>query len=136
MYTKPAMQLEDAKRVAAAARVAAEAEGWNVVIAVTDEGGHLMYLERMDGTQPASAVIAAEKAKTAVLFKRPTAALDEAVSKGGRLAMMVLPGALALEGGHPLTVDGHIVGAVGVSGVQSHQDGVVARAGAAALAAG
>lgn len=135
MYKKTALALDDAKTIAAAARKEAETQGWAIVIAIVDDGGHLLYLERMDGAQAASAVVAMEKAKTAILFKRPTAALDEAISKGGRLPMMMLPGALALEGGHPLVADGDYVGAIGVSGVLSHQDGIVARAGAAALAA-
>ena len=132
MITTKILSLDDAKTIAAAARAEAVKNNWNVVIAIVDEGGHLMYLERADGTQKASSVIALEKAKTAILFKRPSLALEEGVSKG-RIVMMSLPGAVTVEGGVPLVVDGHFVGAIGVSGVQSSQDGIVARAGAAAL---
>ena len=132
MFQHAALSLEDAKRVAAAARAEAEKNGWAIVIAVVDDGGHLMYLERMDGTQKASNRIAEAKGRTAILFKRPTKAIEDNV-KEGRTVMMVLPGAVPLEGGVPLMKDGQFVGGIGVPGVQSFQDGVVARAGAAAL---
>jgi uncharacterized protein GlcG (DUF336 family) len=132
MFQHAALSLEDAKRVAAAARAEAEKNGWAVVIAVLDEGGHLMYLERMDGTQKASSRIAEAKGRTAILFKRPTKAIEDNVLEG-RTVMMGLPGAVPLEGGVPLVKDGQFLGGIGVSGVQSFQDGVVARAGAAAL---
>jgi uncharacterized protein GlcG (DUF336 family) len=126
------LALEDAKRVAAAARAEAENNGWAVVIAILDDGGHLMYLERLDGTQKASSRIAEAKGRTAILFKRPTKAIEDNVAEG-RVAMMGLPGAVPLEGGIPLVKDGQFLGAIGVSGVQSFQDGIIARAGAAAL---
>ena len=132
MFQHAALSLEDAKRVAAAARAEAEKNGWAVVIAVVDDGGHLMYLERMDGTQKASSRIAEAKGRTAILFKRPTKAIEDNVLEG-RTVMMGLPGAVPLEGGVPLVKDGHYLGAIGISGVQSFQDGIVARAGAAAL---
>ena len=132
MFQHPALSLEDAKRVAAAARAEAEKNGWAIVIAVVDDGGHLMYLERMDGTQKASSGIAEAKGRTAILFKRPTKAIEDNVLEG-RTVMMGLPGAVPLEGGVPLLKDGQFVGGIGVSGVQSFQDGIVARAGAAAL---
>ena len=132
MFQHAALSLEDAKRVAAAARAEAEKNGWAVVIAVVDDGGHLMYLERMDGTQKASSRIAEAKGRTAILFKRPTKAIEDNVLEG-RTVMMGLPGAVPLEGGVPLVKDGQFLGGIGVSGVQSFQDGVVARAGAAAL---
>jgi len=132
MFQHAALSLEDAKRVAAAARAEAEKNGWAVVIAVVDDGGHLMYLERMDGTQKASSRIAEAKGRTAILFKRPTKAIEDNVLEG-RTVMMGLPGAVPLEGGVPLMKDGQFVGGIGVSGVQSFQDGIVARAGAAAL---
>jgi glc operon protein GlcG len=132
MFQHAALSLEDAKRVAAAARAEAEKNGWAIVIAVVDDGGHLMYLERMDGTQKASSRIAEEKGRTAILFKRPTKAIEDNVQEG-RTVMMGLPGAVPLEGGVPLMKDGQFVGGIGVSGVQSFQDGIVARAGAAAL---
>jgi uncharacterized protein GlcG (DUF336 family) len=132
MFQHAALSLEDAKRVAAAARAEAEKNGWAIVIAVVDDGGHLMYLERMDGTQKASSRIAEAKGRTAILFKRPTKAIEDNVLEG-RTVMMGLPGAVPLEGGVPLMIDGQFVGGIGVSGVQSFQDGIVARAGAAAL---
>ena len=132
MFQQTALSLEDAKRVAAAARVEAEKNGWAIVIAVVDDGGHLMYLERMDGAQKASSRIAEEKGRTAILFKRPSKAIEEVVLEG-RIVMMGLPGAVPLEGGVPLLKDGQFLGGIGISGVQSFQDGIVARAGAAAL---
>ena len=132
MFQQTALSLEDAKRVATAARAEAEKSGWAVVIAVVDDGGHLMYLERMDGTQKASSRIAEEKGRTAILFKRPSKAIEDNVLEG-RVVMMGLPGAVPLEGGVPLVKDGQFLGGIGVSGVQSFQDGIVARAGAAAL---
>jgi len=132
MFQHAALSLEDAKRVAAAARAEAEKNGWAVVIAVLDDGGHLMYLERMDGTQKASSRIAEAKGRTAILFKRPTKAIEDNVLEG-RTVMMGLPGAVPLEGGVPLVKDGQFLGGIGVSGVQSFQDGVVARGGAAEL---
>ena len=132
MFQQLALSLDDAKRVAAAARAEAERNGWAVVIAVLDDGGHLMYLERMDGCQKASSRIAEDKGRSAILFKRPTKAIEDAVLEG-RSVMMGLPGAVPLEGGVPLVKDEVFVGAIGVSGVRSFQDGVIARAGAAAL---
>jgi glc operon protein GlcG len=132
MFQQMTLSLDDAKRVAAAARVEAEKNGWAVVIAVVDDGGHLMYLERLDGCQKASSRIAEKKARTAILFKRPSKAIEDVVMEG-RSVMMGLPGAVPLEGGVPLVKDGTFLGAIGVSGVQSFQDGVIARAGVAAL---
>ncbi len=133
MNTVPQLTLADAQRVAAAARAKAVAEGWTVVIAIVDDGGHLVFLERADGTQKASCVVAVEKAKTAILFKRPTKALEDGVASG-RTVLLALPGATPIEGGLPLvSADGHFVGAIGVSGVLSSQDGQVAAAGVAAL---
>lgn len=133
MNTVPQLTLADAQRVAAAARTKAVAEGWTVVIAIVDDGGHLVFFERADGTQKASCVVAVEKAKTAILFKRPTKALEDAVASG-RTVMLALPGATPIEGGLPLvSANGHFVGAIGVSGVMSSQDGQVAAAGVAAL---
>ncbi len=133
MLIRKTLSLVDAKRVAAAASAKAQAEGWTVVIAVHAGGGHLIYLERADGTQLGSVVVAQEKSRTALLFKRPTKALEEGVL-GGRVHMMSLPGVTAVEGGLPLILDNEVVGSIGVSGVQSSQDGIVAAAGAEALA--
>ena len=133
MYSQWALSIDDAKAIAHACRACAEQNGWNVVIAIVDDGGHTMYLERLDGTQKASSVVAQEKAKTALLFKRPTQAIEAVVAKG-RNVMMMLPGATPIEGGLPLVRDGQFVGAIGISGVQSHEDGVVAAAGVAHFA--
>lgn len=133
MYSQWALSIDDAKQIANACRACANANNWNVVIAIVDEGGHTMYLERLDGTQKASSVVAVEKAKTALLFKRPTQAI-EAVVAGGRNVMMMLPGATPIEGGLPLVRDGQFVGAIGISGVQSSEDGVIAAAGVAHFA--
>jgi glc operon protein GlcG len=132
MLQSMVLSLDDAKRVATAARAEAEKNGWNIVIAVVDDGGHLMYLERMDGAQKASSRIAEKKGRTAILFKRPTKTIEKVVLEE-RISMLGLPGAVPLEGGVPLVKDGHYLGGIGVSGVQSFQDGIVAQAGAAAL---
>jgi glc operon protein GlcG len=129
MLTKSQLSLEDAKAAAAAAAAVARENGWTVVIAILDDGGHLQYLERMDEVQLGSVVVAQEKARTALLFKRPTKAIENAVL-GGRTVMMGLPGATPIEGGLPLINQGKIIGAVGVSGVLSSQDGIVAKAAA------
>ena len=134
MQTKPYLTLGDAKAIANAAHTAATSNGWTVVIAILDAGANLLYLERMDGTQIGSIQVAIEKAKTAVSFKRPTKILEDAVN-GGRTHMLRLPGATPIEGGLPLVYQGEIVGAIGVSGVQSFEDGIVAKAGADVLTA-
>jgi uncharacterized protein GlcG (DUF336 family) len=133
MNTKPCLALSDAKRVASAARATAEANGWPVVIAVVDDGAHLLYLERMDGCKLGSIDTAQAKAKSAVFFARPTKALEEMIASG-RNAMLRLPNATPIQGGLPLVLDGQLVGGIGVSGVQSAQDEQVAAAGVAALA--
>lgn len=133
MLTKKTLSLADAKVVAAAASKKAQAEGWTVVIAVFDDGGNLIYLERADGTQTGSIQVAQAKGLTALRFKRPTKALEDAVL-GGKVHMTTLPGIVPVEGGLPLVVDNAIVGSIGVSGVQSFQDGLVAAAGVEALA--
>jgi glc operon protein GlcG len=133
MINRKTLSLDEAKKVAAASSAKARAENWTVVIAVLDVGGHLIYLERADGTQLGSVEVAQAKARTALLFKRPTKALEEGVL-GGRVHMMSLPGVTAVEGGLPLMKDGEIVGSIGVSGVMSSQDGQVAAAGAEIVA--
>jgi glc operon protein GlcG len=128
------LTLEDAQRISIAARRTATENNWNVAIAVVDDGGHLISLERMDGTQKGSIRIAEQKARTAILFKRPTKAFEDAVLQG-RPVFMTMPDVICLEGGVPLIRDGVFAGAIGVSGVKSSEDGVVAAAGAAALGA-
>ena len=128
------ISLERAKAVMAAAEAEARANGWPAVIAIVDSGGHLVMLHSFDHAQHGSVAIAQEKARCAVNFKRPTKAFEDAVKEGGiNLRILATPGMLPLEGGVPLIVDGRIVGAVGVSGMRSHQDGQVAEAGAKAL---
>ncbi|MCX7162797.1 MAG: heme-binding protein [Betaproteobacteria bacterium] len=128
------LTLDDALRISLAARRAAAGNGWNVAIAVVDDGGHLITLERMDGTQKGSVRVAEQKARTATLFKRPTKAFEDAVLQG-RPVMMTMPEVICLEGGLPLVRDGIHVGAIGVSGVKSSEDGIVAEQGALALGA-
>lgn len=127
--TKPYLNLEDAQRITTAAIEKAKAEGWNVVIAILDDGGHLLSLQRMDGVQIGSVEVALAKAKSAVFFKRPTKVFEDAMKAegGGRIA--TLPNAVAIEGGLPIFKDGVIVGSIGVSGVTSAQDGIIAAAG-------
>ena len=131
--TRQVLTLEIAKQVAAAAAAEAAANKWTVVIAILDEGGNLMYLERTDDTQIASIQVAQEKARTAVAFKRPTKAFEDVIA-GGRTAVLSLPGFVLIEGGLPLMLNGRVAGAIGVSGVTSQQDGQIAKAGADALA--
>jgi glc operon protein GlcG len=130
---RPALTLEAATRVADAAQGEATRNKWNVVIAVVDGGGHLVHLRRMDDTQVGSVVVAEEKAKSAALFRRPTKAFADAVASG-RTAVLRLPGAIPIEGGVPLLAGDQVIGAIGVSGVTSEQDGQIAQAGAKALA--
>jgi uncharacterized protein GlcG (DUF336 family) len=132
LATKKALTLEIAKQIAAAAEKEAAAGKLTMVIAILDDGGNLIYLERMDETQIGSIEVAQQKARSAVSFKRPTKVFEDAVA-GGRTAILKLPGAIPVEGGLPLMVDGKIVGAIGCSGGTSQQDGVVAKAGADAL---
>jgi uncharacterized protein GlcG (DUF336 family) len=134
LASKKALTLEAAKKIAAAAEAEAKKNNWNVVICIVDEGASLLYLQRMDGTQIGSVDIAQMKARTAIKMKRPSKVLEDAVA-GGRNAVLKLPDVLPVEGGVPLTVDGQFIGAIGVSGVTSQQDGQIAAAGVAALAA-
>ena len=124
--------VEAARRLAAAALAEGRKNGWTVAAAIVDPGGALVYFERMDGTQAGSSHVAVEKACSAVAFKRPTKAFEDALA-GGRIAILGMPGAVPLEGGIPLVVAGEVVGAIGVSGATSQQDGVCAKAGADAL---
>ncbi len=132
LLTKKVLTLEAAKEMAALAHAEAAKNNWTMVIAVVDDGGHLMYLERMDGTQFGSSVIAQEKAAAAIRFKRPTKSMEDAVA-AGRMVVMKLPGAIPVEGGIPIVVEGQFLGAIGVSGGTSPQDAQVATAGLAAL---
>lgn len=133
MPSKPILTLDDAKRVAAAAETEAQLNDWGVVIAIADDGGNLLYLQRNHDTQFGSVETAMMKARAAVAFKRPTKSSEDAVLSG-RLIHLSLPGVIPAEGGIPLLIDGVVVGGIGVSGVRSFQDGQIAAAGAAALA--
>jgi uncharacterized protein GlcG (DUF336 family) len=126
--------LGDAKRALAAAQAEAVKNKWNVAIAIVDTGGHLVAFERMDTTQFGSVVVAQEKARTSAGFRRSSKAFQDNVAAGGEgLRILGLSGATPLEGGLPLVIGGKIVGAIGVSGVTSAQDGQIAAAGVAAL---
>jgi glc operon protein GlcG len=126
---KKVLTLAAGKLIAAAAHKSAALNGWDIVIAIVDDGGNLMYLERMDDAQLASVKVAIQKARSALLFKRPTKAMEDAVA-AGRTVVMMLANAIPIEGGLPLMANGKIIGAIGISGVTSAQDGVVAKAGA------
>ena len=132
MHSKFVIGQAEVARVLSAARQEALARQWNVTIAVVDDGGHPLALERMDGCAPASAYIAVEKARTSALGRKETRDYEEMVN-GGRTAFVTAPLLTSLEGGVPLRVEGQVVGAIGVSGVKSEQDAQVAKAGAAAL---
>lgn len=127
--TKPYLTLADADRITAAAETKARAEGWNVVIAILDDGGNLVSLRRMDGVQVGSVDVAQAKAKTAVYFKRSSKVFEDGMKAEGGARIATLPNATAIEGGLPIFKDGVIVGAIGVSGVTSAQDGIIADAG-------
>ena len=128
MYLKNALTLADAKQIATAAEAEALKNNWRVTIAVLDDGGNLLFLQRLDEAPLGSIVVAQEKARTALLFKRPTKVFEEIIASG-RTAMLTLPGATPIEGGLPLLNNGQIIGAIGVSGVQSPQDAQIAGAG-------
>ena len=133
LASKKCLTLDLAKKIAAACHAESVKNGWKMFIAIIDDGGNLMYLERMDGAQLGSQFVSVEKGRSALLFKRPTKALEDAVA-GGRVVVMKLVNAVPVEGGLPLVVDGEFVGAIGISGGTSPQDGVVAQAGADELA--
>jgi glc operon protein GlcG len=132
LATRQALTLEGAKRVMAAAEAEALKNQWTVAIAIVDEAGELVLFHKIDETQAGSIDIAIAKARTAARMKRPTKALEDAVA-GGRTALLAVEGLMPLEGGVPITVEGRVIGAVGVSGVTSQQDAQVAQAGIAAL---
>ena len=126
---------EQARKVAEAALAPARANGWTVVVAVVDTGGFLVYLEKLDQTQVGSVAIAEDKARSAAIFKRPTKMFHERLARGGDgMIVLGLKGAIPVEGGLPIVVDGKLIGALGVSGGSSAEDEVCAEAGAAALA--
>ncbi len=130
----PPIGIEAARKIMAAAEAEASKNNWAVVIAIIDSGGHVVMLHRGDNVQLSSIDISQGKAKTALMFKRPTKVLDDAISSGGvGLRFLALKDIVPLEGGLPITIDNKIVGAIGVSGVLSAQDAQIARAGIDAL---
>jgi glc operon protein GlcG len=124
----PQITLETARKVAAAAEVEARKNNWRMAIAIVDNHGTLVFYQMLDDTQTGSANIAVEKARTSAMFRRPSKAFEENIA-GGRNAILGLPGVTPVEGGVPIIVGGKQIGAIGVSGASSAQDGIVAKAG-------
>ncbi len=131
MKTKPCLTLDDCKKMAAACEAEARRNKWEVVIAILDDGGHLLMLERMDGATPANAEIAVQKGRSAAVSRRSTKMWEDRI-KDGRVSMLKMP-VLPVQGGIPIMCQGECVGGIGVSGVQSHEDEQIALAGTAAL---
>ena len=130
----PPVNVETAKKAAAAALAEARKNGWLMVVAVVEPNGTLVYYEKMDNTQLGSAEVAIDKARSAALYKRPTKAFQDALAGGGAgLRVLGLKGATPVEGGLPIVIDGKLVGAIGLSGDTSEHDGQCAAAGLAAL---
>jgi glc operon protein GlcG len=127
--------LEQARKISAAAQQNAQQNGWLMVVAIMDAGGHLVLLERMDQAQFGSVQVAQDKARSAVAFRRPTKAFHDMVAAGGEgLRMLAMSGAVPIDGGLPILIGGAVVGSIGISGGTSAQDGQVAQAGLAVLA--
>ncbi|WP_246792134.1 GlcG/HbpS family heme-binding protein [Burkholderia perseverans] len=132
MQTKPVLTIAETTRILDAARAEAEKQAWTVSVAVVDDGGHLLGMLRLDGAGPISSEISIGKARTAALGRRESKAYEDMIN-GGRTAFLGAPIVTPLEGGVPVIVDGHVVGAVGVSGMKPAEDTLIARAGIAAL---
>ncbi len=132
MKTKPVLTLEDVKKIAAGAEAEAVKNNWAVTISIVDDGGHLLWLQRLDGAAPVSAWIGPQKAITAAIGRRESAVYEKMVNEG-RVSFLSVTPVTPLEGGVPIIVEGQFVGAVGVSGVKSSEDVQIARAGVAAL---
>lgn len=132
MKTKPVLTLDDVKKIAAGAEAEAVKNNWAVTISIVDDGGHLLWLQRLDGAAPVSSWIGPAKAKTAAVGRRETAVYEKMVNEG-RVSFLSVDPITPLEGGVPIIVDGQCVGAVGVSGVKSTEDVQIAKAGIAAL---
>ncbi|NNG23405.1 GlcG/HbpS family heme-binding protein [Telluria aromaticivorans] len=136
MQSKPYLTLGDVKKIAAAAESEAVRNNWAVSIAIVDDGGHQLWFQRLDGAAPISSHIAPAKAKTAALGRRESKIYEDLINNG-RTSFLSAPEIEGmLEGGVPVIVDGHVIGAVGVSGVKSTEDAQVAKAGIAALTDG
>ncbi|MHC8314604.1 heme-binding protein [Pseudomonas sp. LB3P31] len=132
MNSKSVLSQAEVSQILAAARTEAQNNRWAVTIAVVDDGGHPLALERLDGAAAISAYIATEKARTSALGRRESKGYEEMVN-GGRHAFLSAPLLTSLEGGVPIIVDGQVIGAIGVSGVKAEQDAQVAKAGAQCL---
>ncbi|MCW5624427.1 MAG: heme-binding protein [Burkholderiales bacterium] len=134
LLDRKAIGLDVAKVIMAAAEAEAKKNNWPVAITIVDEGGHLIAMQKLDNTQYGSIDVSIQKAQTSAGFKRATKVFEDAIA-GGRTAILGIEQTLPLEGGLPLIYKGAIIGAIGVSGVTAQQDGIVAKAGADALAA-
>ena len=134
MNSRPFLSLNDVKRMASAAEAEANAHDWMVTIAIVDDGGHLLWLQRLDGAAPISAHIAPAKARTAALGRRESRIYEEMVNQGRTSFLSVPELEGLLEGGVPIIAEGHCLGAIGVSGVKSSEDAQIAKAGIASLA--
>ncbi|HYW57960.1 MAG TPA: heme-binding protein [Polaromonas sp.] len=133
MKSKPVLEFSDVQAIAAAAAAEAAKNSWAVTIAIVDDGGHLLHLQRLDGAPPLSAHIAPAKANTAALGRRESKIYEDIIN-GGRFSFLSAPDVKGmLEGGVPIMKDGQCLGAVGVSGVKSTEDAQIARAGMAAI---
>ena len=132
MKSKPVLTLEDVKKIAAAAEAEAVKNNWAVTISIVDDGGHLLWLQRLDGAAPVSAWIGPRKAITAAIGQRDSGVYEQMVNEG-RMSFLAVTPVTPLEGGVPIIVEGYVVGAVGVSGVKSTEDVQIAKAGIAAL---
>jgi uncharacterized protein GlcG (DUF336 family) len=132
MRNRPTLTTADVQKMVAACKSEAARNKWSVSIAVVDDGGYVPYLERLDGAGPVTAEVATEKAVTAARTRRPSKFWEDRLKE--RPAFMKFPGVLPLQGGVPIMYQGECVGAIGVSGVQSHEDEQIANAGVAALA--
>jgi uncharacterized protein GlcG (DUF336 family) len=130
--TRPELTLDDCLKISTAAQAEARKNNWNVSIAILDDGGHLLHFTRLDGATPANGVIAIEKARTSAMSRRSSGAWEDRI-KAGRTAMLKMPGILPIQGGLPIIVETTCVGAIGVSGVQSHEDEQICQAGIDAL---
>jgi len=128
MKIRQELTLADCEKIAAAALAEARRNNWVVSIAILDDGGHMLHFLRMDGASPGSAAISIEKARTAAVTRRSSGTWEERI-KQGRTAMLKMPGILPVQGGVPIIAEGSCVGAVGVSGVQSHEDEQIAQVG-------
>jgi len=136
MQSKPFLTIEDIKKIAAGAEAEALRNNWAVSFAIVDDGGHLLWFQRLDGAAPTSSYIAPAKAKTAALGRRESKIYEDVINNG-RVSFLSAPELEGmLKGGVPVIVDGHVIGAVGVSGVKSNEDAQIAKAGIAALTQG